>query len=180
MLQIEIPEIEFFNQKTGEFMPIKGRTLRLEHSLLSLSAWESKWKKPFLTDKEKTQEEMLDYIRCMTIDNNVDPNCYYALDLKTVNKIRDYIADPHTATTITDRRPRPVRNEIITSELIYYWMIDCGIPFECQKWHLNRLLMLIRICGIKGSPEKKMSMAAIFGQNRSLNAARRASMNSRG
>ena len=181
MLQITIPEREFYNEATGEFVYIKETVLQLEHSLISLSKWESKWKKPFLSNKNPlTSEEMLDYIRCMTINNNVPDTAYLGIGMKEMNQIREYISDEHTATTIVDRRPRNNRSETITSELIYYWMIACQIPFECQKWHLNRLLMLIRICNIKQGPEQKMSRQSIYAQNKALNDARRAKLHTRG
>lgn len=180
MLQIVMPERELFNEETGEFITYKKQPLQLEHSLVSLSKWESKWKKPFLTMEPRTREEMIDYIRCMTINQGVDPNVYNAIDLDTFKQIEAYIADSHTATTIVDRSGRSGGRQTVTSELIYYWMIDCGIPFECQKWHLNRLLTLIRICHIKQGPEKAMSKAGIFAENRALNNARRKAIGTRG
>lgn len=187
MLQIKIsekPGQEFYNEATGEFIYRKGHpafTLQLEHSLISLSKWESKWKKPFLSNKEPlSKEELIDYIRCMTINQNVDSDAYDYIGLDEIKKIQDYIGDTYTATTVADRRNRPHGREIITSELIYYWMIACEIPFECQKWHLNRLLTLIKICNIKQSPEQKMSRQSIYAQNKALNDARRARMHSRG
>ena len=184
MLQIVIPEREFFDERRGlhgEFVSNKSYTIQLEHSLVSLSRWESKWKKSFLSNKNPlTQEELVDYIRCMTIDKNVPEEAYLALGTEELQQIKEYIDDPHTATTIYDRRNMPPRHETITSELIYCWMIECGIPFECQKWHLNRLLTLIKVCNIKQSPEKKMSRQSIYNQNRELNALRRARLGSTG
>ena len=180
MLQIEIPFQEFYNEHTGEFDQVQACTLNLEHSLISLSKWESKWKKPFMAEKGLTNAEVLDYVRCMTLNQKVDPKVYMALTVNDIQKIQDYIADPATATTVSNRKGsgRPGR-EIITSELIYYQMISLGIPFECEKWHLNRLLMLIQVCAIKGTPAQ-MSQLDIFNQNSQLNAARRMAMNSRG
>ena len=175
MLEIELPEREMFNEQTNEFVTIKQQTLQLEHSLLSLSKWESKWKKPFLDAEDHTREETLDYIRCMTINSHVDPIVYEYIPFDKYMQIKEYIADTHTATRIYDRRPHKGGvKETTTSELIYYWMIYFGIPFECQKWHLNRLLTLIRICGIKGTNET-MSKNAVLEQNRMLNAMRRGS-----
>ena len=122
----------------------------------------------------------MDYIKCMTVDKNVPDEAYDYISMEDLKKIQEYIGDPHTATTIRDRRSGPQRNEIVTNELIYCWMIECGIPFECQKWHLNRLLTLIRVCNIKQSPEKKMSRQSIYAQNRELNALRRAKLGSKG
>ena len=187
MLQITIsekPEMEFFDEGTRQFVYRKGHkafTLQLEHSLISLSKWESKWKKPFLSSRTPlSNEELLDYIRCMTINQNVEPDAYEYINVQELKEIEEYIGDPHTATTITDHRNKPGRNEVITSELIYYWMIACNIPFECQKWHLERLLMLIKVCNIKQGPEQKMSRQSIYAQNKALNNARRARMHSRG
>ena len=180
MLQINIPYQEFYNEATGEFDHVDPVTLNLEHSLISLSRWESKWKKPFLTDTGMTRAEIIDYIRCMTLNQKVDPKVYQTLSPANLEKVKEYIADPATATTISDRGGSKGRKrDIITSEVIYYQMIYFGIPFECEKWHLNRLLMLIRICAIKGTPSQ-MSQLDIFKQNSQLNAARRAAMNSRG
>lgn len=182
MLQITLPEREFFNEAKGEFITTKAVTLKLEHSLVSLSRWESKWKKPFLSNKDPlTREELLDYIRCMTINQGVDPETYQYLGVKELKEIQDYIGDSQTATKIFDRRPNTThRQETITSELIYYWMISCEIPSEYEKWHLNRLLTLIKICNIKQHPDRKMSKQSIYAQNKELNAMRRARLHSRG
>lgn len=184
MLQIYVEGNEFFDEDKNEFVQIKGRQLTLEHSLLSLSKWEAKWKKPFLTDSDKddkTPEENLDYIRCMTITQNVDPLLYKCLSKKNIEDIKEYIHDPHTATTIRSTKSQSNRHRIITSELIYYWMVANNIPTEYEKWHLNRLLTLIRICAIENNPDKKkMSRREIYEQNRQLNAARRAKYNTRG
>ena len=158
--------------------------LYLEHSLVSISKWESKWHKPFIGDKkdEKTVEESIDYIRCMTINKNVEPEIFIYLNKYYSQEIADYINDPYTATTFYEmNKAEGQRGEkIITSELIYYWMVAYGIPFECDKWHINRLLALIKICSIKNSQDKKMSPSAIRKQNASLNAARRRAYKTRG
>ena len=173
MLTIEVPEREFYNEVTGEFDYVAKTTLQLEHSLISLSKWESKWKKPFLEQDNLSRAELLDYIRCMTINQHVDPKAYSVIPNTELERIREYIADSHTATTVYDARPNNTGpRQIITSELIYWQMIYLGIPFECEKWHLNRLMMLIRVCGIKGTNDQ-MSMKDIFAQNKMLNAARR-------
>jgi len=184
VLELYIQPMELYNEELGEFVSTRAQTLQLEHSLISLSKWEAKWKKPFMSQDMTTitNEEVLDYIRCMTISSNVDPMTYYSIgsDRKMIEQIKDYIQDPHTATTIKQKPGRGRSREIITSELIYYWMVELGIPFECQKWHLGRLLTLIEVCSIKQTPEKKMSKAETFSQNKSLNALRRAKMGSRG
>lgn len=184
MLKLTIPAKEWFDDSTQTFIiQDKSCELMLEHSLLSLSKWESKWKKPFLEDKPpRTDEEFLDYVRCMTINQGVDTTVYYSLMPEHLKKIHEYIGDPMTATTIrrhTNKRPKPVK-KIVTSELIYAWMIRYGIPFECQKWHLNRLMMLIEVCSIELGEKEKMSQADIMRENASLNAMRRAQRKSKG
>ena len=178
MLLLTIPPIEMFNEKTSEFVYSKETKISLEHSLVSLSKWESKWNKPFLSKDNKTLEETIDYIRCMTITQNVDPEVYFRLTDENINTINKYIESPMTATTFSDNGHSS--REIITSELIYYWMSSLNIPMECQKWHLNRLLTLIRVCNIKNAPAKKMSRREIMNRNAALNAARRKKLNSTG
>lgn len=174
MLVVTIPGSEQFNPVTNEFITTKTQTITLEHSLLSISKWESKWHKPYLNSKEKILEEVIDYIRCMTVSNGVDPNVYTGLSEQNIKDILAYIEDPMTATTFSDKASRPSR-EIITSEVIYYWMTALNIPFDpCQKWHLNRLLTLIQVCSIKSQPSKKMSKTDVMKRNAALNAARKA------
>lgn len=179
MLQLNINSQEFFNEKTSEFMEIKQQSIKLEHSLVSISKWESKYHKPFLSKENKTLEELQYYVKCMTLTPNVDDNLYLALSKENWNEINNYMDDSMTATWFKGNDNYGNR-EVITSELIYYWMIACEIPFECQKWHINRLFTLIRICNIKNAPSKKMSKRDIMSKNTALNAARRAKMNSRG
>ena len=179
MLRLIVPEKELYDERTGLFVRTKKQVLQLEHSLVSLSKWESKWHKPFLSKNEKSGEEMLDYIRCMTITQNVPDEVYFALDTNELIKINNYLNDSMTATTITKQQVKS-RGEIITSEIIYYWMISLQIPFECEKWNLNRLLTLIEVCNIKNSPGKKMSKSEIMRRNRTLNAARKQQMHTRG
>lgn len=181
MLQITIPERELFDEKTGEFFQTKEWTLRMEHSLVSLSKWEAKWSKAFLSKKPKTTEETIDYFRCMTITQNVDPIAYKFLTPDNVEEINQYINAPMTATYFSDdKKSIGGRGETVTSELIYYWMIALNIPFECQKWHLNRLIALIKVCQIKTQPPKKMSQGEILRRNVALNAARRKKLHSKG
>ena len=180
MLTVTIPDQEWFNDVTQEFVEIKGRDLILEHSLVSLSKWESLYHKPFLTREEKTRAETLNYIKCMTITQNVPDVIFKAIDAKTINLVMAYIENPMTATTFTeDEKQKKVNKDVITAEIIYYWMVALQIPMECQKWHLNRLLTLINVCNIKNQP-KKMSKAEILRRNRTLNAQRRAQLNTRG
>lgn len=180
MLKVTIPEQELYDELNNEFITVNKQTLQLEHSLVSLSKWESKWHKPFINDKEKTKEETIDYIRCMTITQNVDPHVYDCIPMDVLKEVGDYIKNPMTATKITEHKKPGGRSEIPTAEVIYYWMITLDIPFECQKWHLNRLLTLIRVCNIKSGSEKKMSKAETMKSNAALNAARRKKFNSRG
>lgn len=180
MFTLVIESREMFDDSKNEFIKTKKQVLQLEHSLVSLSKWESKWQKPFLSKEDKTSEELLDYIRCMTITQNVDPNVYRAITNSNIQSISKYISSPMTATTFSNNIKTNNRREIVTSELIYYWMVSYNIPMECQKWHLNRLLTLIRVCSIKNTPPKNMSKSEIMNRNRALNAARRKKYNSRG
>jgi hypothetical protein len=182
MLSITIPAKEVYDETKNEFVVVKkAQTLVLEHSLLSLSRWESKWCKAFLGKQEKTDEEILDYIKCMTVTPNVNPEVYNRLTRENISEINQYINAPMTATTFyDDGGVGSINRETITSELIYYWMIAMNIPVEFQKWHLNRLVTLIRVCNIKNSPPKKMSQSEIMRRNRALNEARKAQLNSRG
>lgn len=184
MLRITVPAREFYDEAKEEFVEVKEQTLVMEHSLISISKWESKWKKPYLSDKyEKTQEEILDYLRCMTVQpTKVDPLVYASLSKQNVDEISAYINDPMTATTITrfNKAAGPKR-ETLTSELIYYYMIAQNIPVEFEKWHINRLITLIEVCAIKNDPHpKKMSSSAIMRQNHALNKARRARYGTKG
>lgn len=172
MLELPVNGMEFYNERTGEFINVKGTVLKLEHSLISLSKWESKWHKPFFSKETRTYDEMVDYIRCMTIMQNVDPMIYSALTQKDIEKVENYMADPMTATTI-NRHGSKQKYQNVTSELIYSWMVSLGIPFECEKWQLNRLFTLIEVCGAEQSPKKKMRKNDILRQNAQLNAARK-------
>lgn len=184
MLELYVPRSEWFNNDTQTFeLQSPEFTLILEHSLVSLSKWESKWKKPFLEDQEnRTPEEFIDYIRCMTINRGIDPRYYYNLTTSMIARIRNYIDDPMTATKIrrSANAGRRGGKRIITSEIIYSWMVQYGIPFECQKWHLNRLMMLIEVCALSGDSPKKMSKGEIMKENAALNKMRRAKMRSKG
>ena len=178
MLQITVPDKMFFDDDRQEFITYKGAVLQMEHSLVSVSKWEAKWHKPFLSKKPKTPEEARDYYRCMTLTQHVNPEVYLCIDDRIAAKIEDYINDPMTATTFSDD-DKSVNNTIITSEVIYYWLTAYNIPFECQKWHLNRLLTLIHVCGKKSNP-KKMSNAEHLKRNAAINARNRKRFGSRG
>lgn len=181
MLKITIPAVEMWDEAKQEFLYSKEQTLTLEHSLVSVSKWESKWCKPYFSDEEQSFEETIDYIRCMTITQNVDPNIYYNLTGDNVSEIGKYINSPMTATTFSNVEPNnKLKGELITSELLYYYMVALRIPFECEKWHINRLITLIRVCSIKNQPPKKMSKSEVMRRNAALNAERRKRLNSRG
>lgn len=181
MLTITIPAKEQWDELKEEFIPLtKPVRLDMEHSLVSLSKWESKWCKPFLSTKNKTHEQTLDYIACMTMTQNVEPDVFRLLTSFNIQQVNDYIDKPMTATTITQIQSRKSR-EIITAEIIYYWMVALSIPFECQKWHLNRLLTLVNVCNIKNNPKTgKMNQKEVMRNNTSLNAQRRAALGSKG
>lgn len=180
MLTITIPATEEFDEIKGEFITTREQTLQLEHSLISISKWESKWCKPFLGKQEKSSEEVIDYIKCMTLNKSVNDEVYGCLTQANINAINDYIGAPMTATYFSSNERGKKNNEQITSELIYYWMISLQIPFECQKWHINRLLTLIRVCNVKNTPPKKMSKRDTASRYAALNAARRKQLNTKG
>lgn len=187
MLKVYIPPMEFFDPSNEMFYKFDGQMLTLEHSLVSISKWESKWKIPFLSEDTKTNEQSADYIRCMTLTQNVDPLCYKAIPVNVLKEVQEYIDDPMTATTFFEledpEKPKNtnVKTRKITSELIYYWMVAFNIPFDpCQKWHFNRLMTLIRIAGEKNKPETKADKEALARKRKLLNAQRKAKHHTRG
>lgn len=182
MLKITIPSTEYYDEEKQEFFTTKSVELQLEHSLISLSKWEAQYHKAFLSKGEKTVEETIEYVKAMTITQNVDDMVYRSLTQSILQEIFAYIENPMTATHFfDDNTPKPMGRETITSELIYYWMVAFQIPFECQKWHLNRLLTLIDVCNRKNQPNKRrMSASEIRARNRQLNESRRAALGSRG
>lgn len=181
MLELVFPAIDAWDPVKEQFLNLDPITIKLEHSLVSISKWESKWKKSFISSKEKTQEETIDYFRCMIVEpQGVDDAYFNCMTKEMVDSLQNYITDPMTATTITQTRDQRPSREIITAEIVYYWMVTLRIPFECQYWHFNRLMTLIQVCNIKQQPPKKMSKSQALAQNRSLNAARRAKHHSRG
>lgn len=173
MLRLEIQEKELFDEKEERFIIIGPAVLTLEHSLLSISKWESIFCKPFISNEHKTPEEILGYIKCMTLSSNVNPMIYDWLSQDQIMEIMNYINNPMSATTFSDVHIKKGPKEILTSELIYYIMVAYQIPFECEKWHFNRLLNLIKICQIKNEPQKKMSKAEVMAQNAKINAERK-------
>lgn len=180
MLQITIPSAELWDEEKQEFITTKKYVLQLEHSLVSISKWESKWNKVFLSKDDKTYNEIIDYIKCMTITQNIPDEAYRCITKNNVKEIEEYISAPMTATWFSNEKAKGVNREKVTSELIYYWMIALNIPFECQKWHLNRLLTLIKVCNIKNTPPKKMSKRSLMQRNAALNAARKRQFNTTG
>lgn len=182
MLQIKVTVVpELWDEEKSEFIPPKYQTLRLEHSLVSISKWESKRCRAFFSKNDMTDEEIIDYIKCMTLTQNVDPEVYNCISPSNVEEIRKYIEAPMTATYFSKTEEKHgINQDTITSELIYYWMIALNIPVEFEKWHINRLITLIQVCNIKNQPKKKMSKRELASRNRALNAARRQKLNSKG
>lgn len=180
MLRITVPAVELWDESKNEFVSTKEQTLQLEHSLVSISKWESKWCKAFLSKQDKTYEETVHYIKCMTLTQNVKPEVYDRLTQENINQINEYIQAPMTATYFSKDSSMKPNRETVTAEVIYYWMISYNIPVEFQKWHLNRLLALIRVCSIKNRPPKKRSAKEIMNRNAALNAARRKRLNTKG
>lgn len=180
MLRILVSGEEVYDEETQEFRTIGGTTIDMEHSLLTMSKWESKFQKPFLSQNEKSSEEVLTYIYMMILTPDVDEEIVLQLSNENIEEIRNYIDSSQSATTFYEMNQRPGRKEVITSELVYYWMLSFNIPFECERWHLNRLFALIRICGIKNSTDKKMSAKEAAAHNKALNDQRRAQLGTSG
>jgi hypothetical protein len=180
MLTIVVPGIEMFDETKQEFVTEGDFTLEIEHSLVSLSKWESNHEVPFLGKTEKTSEQVLDYIRCMTLTPKVPEEIFSRLSKENLDAINEYLDAKMTATWFNEPPGAPQSREVITSELIYYWMVTFDIPFECQHWHLNRLFTLIRVCNIKSAKPRKMSRAEIGARNRELNARRKAQLGTTG
>lgn len=154
--------------------------LSFEHSLISLSKWESQYKKPFFDKKEKTSEEGAAYIKYMLVTKNVPDEFLNSLSKDNVKELTEYINDKQSATWFKDDPGSKNSSEVITSELIYYWLVQFNIPFEVESWHLNRLMTLVKIAGIKQTKPKPMSKAQQADQYRRLNAERRAASGSTG
>jgi len=179
VLKLLIPGDEVFDEENSEFVMRDSIVLELEHSLVSLSKWESTWEKPFLGNEKKTLKETIGYIEAMTLTPDVPPEVFSRLTNAHFEQVNKYIEAKMTATWFNDK-PGPASREIITTELIYYWMVTLNIPFECETWHLNRLFTLIKVCNQKNSPPKKMSRREVMERNRQLNAQRRAQLKTKG
>lgn len=174
-LEITIPAGRLYDEANRKFITIpKPTTLVLEHSLISLTKWESKWHKPFLNERyKKTFEETIDYIRCMTLNKGVDPRVYYGLTQENIAEIQAYIDDPMTATTIKEDPRKKSNGTYVTNEVIYYWLTALQIPFDpCERWHLNRLITFVKVCDEKNKPPKKMKNGELATRNHALNEAR--------
>lgn len=187
MLEITIPEqhYKFLNESNNEIINVNvdKTIIQLEHSLISLKKWEQKWHKPFLGEEDKTHSELLDYIRCMTLNHGIKEDVYNWIPSDLFNKVVEYIKDPMTATWFSGNNligAQKKQNEIITAEIIYYWMIALSIPVEFQKWHLNQLLTLIKVVNIKNSKPEKKDSATAARERAALNKLRREQYNSRG
>lgn len=183
MLELKIAASESYNEETGEFIPMDEVVVRFEHSLVSLSKWESKYKKPFLSDHpehKKTEEEAADYIRFMVLDE-LDFDLFERIGEEQVREIQQYITDSQTATTFPhEEAPNKINRELVTAEIVYYWMVALNVPFETQYWHLNRLITLIQVVNHKNAPPKKRSRASMAEQQRRLNAERKAKYGTNG
>lgn len=180
MLTIIIKGAELFDEQTSTFNTLDDTTIELEHSLLSLSKWESKYKIPFLNSVDKTGEQIFGYIQAMVMTPNLDPDVLYHLSKENIAQIQEYIDSSESATTFGRMPERRGPGEVITSELIYFWMVSFQIPFECETWHLNRLFSLIRICNIKNTKQKPMSRNELAQRNAAINAERRKQLGTSG
>jgi hypothetical protein len=181
MLTIRIAGQEFYDETTGEFSTVNDVFLELEHSLVSLSKWESKYQTPFLESSDKTPDELLDYVTFMGVGATIPRDLVNELTNTNLMEINRYIESSQSATTFGVLPKRQAyRGEVITSELIYYWLVAYNIPFECEHWHLNRLFSLIRICNVKNTPAKNQPRNEIAQRNRELNEQRKAALGTSG
>lgn len=179
MLEITIPGGERWSDRENRFYYPKETTIRLEHSLVSLSKWEAKWEIPFIGNRNLTYEQNCDYVQCMNMTQNVSSEVFEFIPPETLAEIRQYVDKKMTATTISNTTGRKSR-ETVTSEVIYCWMTELGIPFECQKWHLNRLITFIQVCQIRKAPQKKYRGSDLLRRNYELNELRKKQWGSNG
>lgn len=183
MLTLEVPQIDLFNNITEEFIYIEATTLKFENSLVSISKWESKWHKPFPGYQPKnvamannivfTNEDFIDYIRCMCITPVKDTRIFANMPTECLIQIKEYMEDPMTASVIKQDKKGKLSHQIVTNELVYFWMSSYQIPFDAAKWHINRLLTLINIAAAENAPKGKQSKSDIAAYHRAVNAARR-------
>jgi hypothetical protein len=180
MLRITIQGDKFYDEENQEFITRNDVTLDLEHSLVSVSKWESFFEKPFLSREKKTAEETIWYVKAMVLTPDIPPEVFNKLTEEDILKINKYIDAKMTATTFRETNAKSGLGEVITAEIIYYWMIALNIPFECQHWHLRRLLTMVRVCNEKNAPAKKMSKKEVAARQRQLNEERRAKYGTNG
>lgn len=180
MLTIIVTDVENFDENTQSFMETKGFIIELEHSLASISKWESEFEKPFLASDPKTQDESLGYIRCMCLGSDVTTDMLSRLSPKQMSQINAYINAKMTATWFTERPQAGKAREIVTSEVIYYWMSALTLPFGCDQWHFNKLLTLIKVANSKNAPQKNTPRRDMAAQRRSINASRQQRYNTTG
>lgn len=180
MLKITIPGGELYDEVNERFIYIEPYDLKLEHSLSSLSKWESKWEIPFLGNQERTNEQTIDYIRCMTLTEDVPESIYGRLTSENIEAISAHISAKMSATWFSESETSKVSKKVITAEIIYYWMVQASIPIELENWHINKLLTLIQVCSRENQPEKKLSRAEVMDRNRKLNEARKAQLKTKG
>ena len=180
-IRIRIPELHLFNEATNEFFDIRETYLTMEHSLVSISKWESKWHIPYLAPGEKTPEQALDYLRCMTITQNIQPGIYNYIPDTEMRRIKNYIEDSMSAYKFKEEEGKGRTKKAITSDYLYFCMVTYRIPVEFERWHLNRLITLIQICSEENNPKKnKKSKRRITSDYAALNAARRAKLGTTG
>lgn len=184
MIQLEIEGSEFFNETKQEFYYTNPCVVMLEHSLLSVAKWESKWKKPFLSSRKDdvlTNAALYDYFRCMEVEPCIESMWPVSLSPSQYQKLLKYIDEEQTATKFYSyKKDKTLSRQTITSELIYYWMASLNIPFECERWHLSRLLTLIHIASVKGQTGKKMTQKETMQMYAELNEKRKRQYNTRG
>lgn len=179
MLTITVPKQEMWDEIKEEFVYQDEVTLHLEHSLVAISKWESAWHKRFFSNEEKSDEEIVDYIKCMTLDEDIPSDVYYRISDENFKEINDYLGDPMTATVLPKTRDTG-KKENLSAELIYYYMFSCGIPEECSRWHIARLVTLLGVYGVKNAPKKRRSRADLTASHRAINEANRRKFNTKG